>query len=149
MPNHINKPDRRKSLPTSYQHIRKGNDAVYQRIIGGIVAVVIVCTCMPNSRVYAGWPYLTKTQFIEDDWQLKRSRYSFTFKDGIIGIKSTVWGYYKFIDGWTIRFKRRDMESLGIIVTIEKVENSKMIWWITDMNGNKLRNTPYLTWIRR
>jgi len=123
---------------------------VCQRIIAVIISVISICTCIPNSKVYAGWPYLTKTQFIEDDWQLKKSRYSqyaFTFKDGIIGIKSTVWGYYKFIDGWTIRFNNK--HDLNIIVTIEKVENSKMIWWITDMNGNKLRNTPYLTWIRR
>jgi len=122
---------------------------MYRGIICGIVAVVIVCTCVPSSPVYAAWPYLTKTQFIEDDWQLGTSSYTFTFKDGIIGIKGTVWGYYTFIDDWTIRFKRRDMEGLGIIVTIEKVENGKMIWWLTDMNGKKVRDAPLFTWVRR
>ena len=121
-----------------------------QRKIVVIISVIIFCACIPNSIVYAGWPYLTKTQFIEGDWQIetKPSQYSFTFKDGTIGIKSTVWGNYKFIDGWTIRFTREKMDS-DIIVTIEKVENDKMIWWLTDMNGKKLRDTPYLTWIRR
>jgi hypothetical protein len=104
---------------------------------------------MPNSWAYAGWPYLTKTQFIEDDWQLERSAYTFTFKDGVIGIKSSVWGYYTFIDGWTIRYNKENMNGPGIIITIEKVENDKMIWWITDMNGKKVHGTPLFTWIRR
>ena len=122
-----------------------------QRLIVVIISVMIICICIPNSRVYAGWPYLTKTQFIEGDWQVEKAprQYPFTFKDGIIGIRTTVWGKYQFIDGWTIRFKRNKMEGLDIIVTIEKVGSDKMIWWITDMNGKKVRDTPYLTWIRQ
>ncbi len=123
-----------------------------QRIIALIISVIVTCTCIPDLKVYAGWPYLTKTQFIEDDWQLKTgsgkvSSYTFTLKHGTIGIKSTVWGHYQFIDGWTLRFKRKDMG--GIIVTIERVGSDKMIWWITDLNGKKVRDTPLFTWVRQ
>lgn len=122
-----------------------------QRIIVLIISVVIICICIPNSKVSAGWPYLTKTQFIEDGWQLETApnMYPCTFKNGLIGIKNTVWGYYAFIDGWTIRFNREYInDGKDVIVTIEKEGNGKMSWWITDMNGKKLRDTPFLTWIR-
>jgi hypothetical protein len=74
---------------------------------------------------------------------------TFTFKDGIIGINNIVWGNYSFIDGWTIRYRNKNMNNGELIVTIEKVGSGKMIWWITDMNSKKLRDIPYLTWMRR
>ena len=107
---------------------------------------------MPSSKVSAGWPYLTKTQFIEGDWHLNENRstqYTFTFKDGIIGVNSVVWGNYSFIDGWTIQYRNKNMDNGEIIITIEKVGNGKMIWWRTDMKGKKLIDTPLLTWIRQ
>ena len=106
---------------------------------------------MPNSKVSAGWPYLTKTQFIEGDWQLETRpmTFTFTFKDGIIGIRNTVWGNYSFIDGWTIQYRNKNMNDREIIITIEKVGNGKMLWWVTDMNGKKSHDFPWFTWIRR
>lgn len=121
---------------------------IRKNILGIIIFINIMLLPCLIQPCYAGWPYLTNRQYIEDSWTRgSRNAYTkFDFHDGKIYVRNSNYGKYKFIEGDVLEFWV-SKKNRGLYL-LERKSLDTMLWWRARVNGEKIGSTPRFTWYR-
>lgn len=121
---------------------------IRKNILGIIIFINIMLLPCFIQPCYAGWPYLTNRQYIEDSWTRgsRNAHTKFDFHDGKIYSWNRNYGKYKFIEGDILEFWV-SKKSKGLYL-LERKDLDTMLWWRARVNGEKIGSAARFTWYR-